>query len=182
MADFTALAAAPHTFPVRVGCNVEADGLCGGPLITMLIGDELHVSVLKALSPLGLWPDRVARVPVDGQGRKRPEALPALDSSTIICLQAGNVNTAACDLADEICAIAHEAGAWVHIDGAFGLWVAAASSRGFLTAGVTYAVDDRWREVAHVQHPITQEHGQLRIPVLVVRSQPWEQLALHKGA
>jgi glutamate/tyrosine decarboxylase-like PLP-dependent enzyme len=78
--------------------------------------------VLKALSMLGLGRSRLARVPADGQGRMRPDALPQLDDHTLVCLQAGNVNTGAFDPAGEVCARAHEAGAWVHVDGAFGLW------------------------------------------------------------
>jgi glutamate/tyrosine decarboxylase-like PLP-dependent enzyme len=147
MANLSALAAARHAVLVRAGWDVESHGLFGAPPITVLVGDEVHVSLLKALSLLGLGRERVVRVPVDGQGRMRPDALPALDGPTIVCLQAGNVNSGACDPVGEICAIAHDAGAWVHVDGAFGLWLAAAPARAHLVRGVAAA--DSWATDAH---------------------------------
>jgi glutamate/tyrosine decarboxylase-like PLP-dependent enzyme len=147
MANFSALAAARHALLLRAGWDVEAQGLFGAPPITVIVGDEVHVSVLKALSLLGLGRERVVRVPVDSQGRMRAGALPALSGPTIICLQAGNVNTGACDPADEICAIARDAGAWVHVDGAFGLWLAATPARKYLVQGVANA--DSWATDAH---------------------------------
>jgi glutamate/tyrosine decarboxylase-like PLP-dependent enzyme len=146
-ANFSALAAARRAQLLRAGWEVEAQGLFGAPPITVIVGDEVHVSVLKALSMLGLGRERVVRVPVDRQGRMRPEALPALDGPTIICLQAGNVNSGACDPIDEICAVARDAGAWVHVDGAFGLWLAAAPERAHLVRGVAAA--DSWATDAH---------------------------------
>jgi glutamate/tyrosine decarboxylase-like PLP-dependent enzyme len=147
MANLSALAAARHAVLERASWDVESQGLFGAPPITVLVGDEVHVSVLKALSLLGLGRERIVRVPVDGQGRMRPEALPALDGPTIMCLQTGNVNSGACDPVDEICAIAHDAGAWVHVDGAFGLWLAAAPERAHLVRGVAAA--DSWATDAH---------------------------------
>jgi len=147
MANFTGLAAARHAILQTLGWDVEAHGLFGAPPVTVVVGDEVHVSALKALSLLGLGRDRVVRVPVDGQGRVRADALPELSSSTIVCIQAGNVNTGAFDPAREICAAAHEAGAWVHVDGAFGLWAAAAPERAHLTAGFEDA--DSWATDAH---------------------------------
>jgi glutamate/tyrosine decarboxylase-like PLP-dependent enzyme len=147
MANFSALAAARHAVLERAGWDVEARGLFGAPSITVVVGDEVHVSVLKALSLLGLGRERVVRVPVDRQGRMRPDALPAMTGPTIVCLQAGNVNTGACDPADELCAVAHDAGAWVHVDGAFGLWLAAAPTRAHLVCGVANA--DSWATDAH---------------------------------
>jgi glutamate/tyrosine decarboxylase-like PLP-dependent enzyme len=91
--------------------------------------------------------ERVVRTPVDGQGRMRAEALPRLSGPTIVCIQAGNVNTGAFDPAAEICHAAHEAGAWVHVDGAFGLWAAAAPVRAHLASGVSDA--DSWATDAH---------------------------------
>jgi glutamate/tyrosine decarboxylase-like PLP-dependent enzyme len=167
MANVSALAAARHALLERLGWDVEAQGLFGAPPITVVVGDEVHVSVLKALSLLGLGRDRVVRVPVDGQGRMRPDALPMLDGPTIICLQAGNVNTGACDPADEICAIAHDAGAWVHVDGAFGLWLAAAPHRAHLVRGVAAA--DSWATDAHKWLNVPYDSG------LVICRQP-EQL------
>jgi glutamate/tyrosine decarboxylase-like PLP-dependent enzyme len=124
MANFSALAAARTALLKRAGWDVEEDGLFGAPPIKVVVGDEVHVSVLKALTLLGLGRSRLTRVPADDQGRMRAEALPPLDDRTVICVQAGNVNTGAFDPTGEVCARAHEAGAWVHVDGAFGMWAA----------------------------------------------------------
>ena len=147
VANFTALAAARHAVLARVGWDVEERGLFGAPPITVVVGAEVHVSVRKALAMLGLGRERVVAVPVDGQGRLRPEALPSLRAPAIVCLQAGNVNTGAFDPAPSVIARAREAGAWVHVDGAFGLWAAAAPRRAYLTAGVAEA--DSWATDAH---------------------------------
>lgn len=147
VANFTGLAAARHALLRQAGWDVEEDGLFGAPPITVIVGDEVHVSLLKALSLLGFGHRRVVRVPVDGQGRMRTGALPSIAGPTIVCLQAGNVNTGAFDPADEICAVAHAAGAWVHLDGAFGLWAAASPERAHLAAGVREA--DSWATDAH---------------------------------
>ena len=147
MANFTALAAARHTLLARAGWDVEAQGLFGAPPITVVVGDEVHVSLLKALSLLGLGRARVIRVPVDDQGRMRAEEIPSLDEMTIICTQAGNVNTGAIDPHDAICAVAHESRAWVHVDGAFGLWAAVSPRFAKMTTGLTAA--DSWATDAH---------------------------------
>jgi glutamate/tyrosine decarboxylase-like PLP-dependent enzyme len=146
-ANFTGLAAARHTVLEHAGWDVESDVLFGAPPITVVVGDEVHVSLLKALAMLGLGRNRVIRVPTDGQGRMRSEHLPALSGPAIVCIQAGNVNTGAFDPAREICRVAHDAGAWVHVDGAFGLWAAAAPERAYLTEGVAHA--DSWATDAH---------------------------------
>ncbi|MFL5272518.1 MAG: pyridoxal phosphate-dependent decarboxylase family protein [Anaeromyxobacteraceae bacterium] len=147
VANFTALAAARHAVLARAGWDVEARGLFGAPPITLVVGGEVHVSVQKALAMLGLGRERVVTVPVDGQGRMRADALPALRGPAIVCVQAGNVNTGAFDPAPAIVARAREAGAWVHVDGAFGLWAAASPRRAHLTAGVADA--DSWATDAH---------------------------------
>jgi glutamate/tyrosine decarboxylase-like PLP-dependent enzyme len=147
IANFSALAAARHALLTRKGWDVEAHGLFGAPPITVVVGGEVHVSVLKALGLMGLGRDRVVRVPVDDQGRMRADALPQLDDHTILCIQAGNVNTGAFDPADAIVPQAKRAGAWVHVDGAFGLWAAAAPARAHLLAG--YAGADSWATDAH---------------------------------
>jgi len=147
MANFTALAAARHAILKKQGWDVEAKGLFGAPPVTVIVGDEVHVSVLKALSLLGFGRERVIRVPVDGQGRMRADALPELTEPAIVCIQAGNVNTGAFDPANEICAAAQRAGAWVHVDGAFGLWAAAAPEHAHLTSGFEKA--DSWATDAH---------------------------------
>jgi glutamate/tyrosine decarboxylase-like PLP-dependent enzyme len=147
MANFSGLAAARHVLLQRAGWDVEARGLFGAPPITVVVGDEVHVSLLKALSLLGLGRERVVRVPVDGQGRMRSQALPPIAGPAIVCLQAGNVNTGAFDPMGELCSKAHAAGAWVHVDGAFGLWAAAAPTRAPLAAGLAQA--DSWATDAH---------------------------------
>ncbi|HEY7346727.1 MAG TPA: aminotransferase class V-fold PLP-dependent enzyme [Ktedonobacterales bacterium] len=147
MANFTALAAARHALLERAGWDVESDGLYGAPPLTVVVGEEAHASLLKALGLLGLGRRRVVTVPVDGQGRMRADVFPRLAGPAIVCIQAGNVNTGAFDPAGEICALAHEAGAWVHVDGAFGLWAAAAPERAHLAAGVANA--DSWATDAH---------------------------------
>lgn len=147
MANFSALAAARHAILERAGWDVERDGLFGAPPITVVVGDEVHSSLIKALGMLGLGRSRVIRVPVDGQGRMRVDALPHLDERTILCLQAGNVNTGAFDPAAAICPAAREAGAWIHVDGAFGLWAAASERLRHLTAGFELA--DSWATDGH---------------------------------
>src|SRR5262249_44824004 len=101
----------------------------------------------KSLAMLGLGRNRVTIVPTDNQGRLRADALPTLGGPTIVCIQAGNVNTGAFDPAREVCQNAHAAGAWVHVDGAFGLWAAASPERAWLADG--FADADSWATDAH---------------------------------
>jgi glutamate/tyrosine decarboxylase-like PLP-dependent enzyme len=147
MANFTGLAAARHALLQRKNWDVEAKGLYGAPEISVVVSEDVHASLLKALSLLGLGGERVMRVPVDKQGRMIPDRMPVLSNSTIVCIQSGNVNTGAFDPAAEICELAHQSGAWVHIDGAFGLWAAAAPERAYLIEGVAQA--DSWALDAH---------------------------------
>jgi glutamate/tyrosine decarboxylase-like PLP-dependent enzyme len=147
MANFSALAAARHVVLERAGWDVEADGLFGAPQVTAIVGDEVHSSVLKVLGLLGFGRERVVRVPVDEQGRMQVDELPPIAGPTIICTQVGNVNTGACDPVAEICERARPAGAWVHVDGAFGLWAAASPAFEHLVAGVEQA--DSWATDAH---------------------------------
>jgi glutamate/tyrosine decarboxylase-like PLP-dependent enzyme len=147
MANFSCLAAARHAVLTRAGWDVESDGLFGAPPITVIVGAEAHATVYKALGLLGMWRKRVVTVPVDGQGRMRADALPAFTGPTIVCAQAGNVNTGAFDPLREICARAHDGAAWVHVDGAFGLWAGAAPERAKLVDGVALA--DSWATDAH---------------------------------
>jgi len=147
VANFTALAAARTAVLDRAGWDVEGRGLFGAPAIQVVIGEEAHPSLIKSLGMLGLGRERVVRVPVDGQGRMRAEALPDLHPPSIVCVQAGNVNTGAFDLAAAICARAHAAGAWVHVDGAFGLWAAAVPRYAHLAEGFRDA--DSWATDAH---------------------------------
>ena len=147
MANFSALAAARTALLQRDGWNVEEDGLFGAPALRVIVGEEVHVSLLKALAMLGLGRNRVIRVPADGQGRMRAEALPELDDRSLICIQAGNVNSGAFDPAGEICSRAGEAGAWVHVDGAFGYWAAASPRYAPLLEGFHLA--DSWAIDCH---------------------------------
>ncbi|HYJ47318.1 MAG TPA: aminotransferase class V-fold PLP-dependent enzyme, partial [Pyrinomonadaceae bacterium] len=132
MANFSALAAARHHVLERAGWSVEADGLFGAPPITVIVGAEAHPTLFKSLGLLGLGRNRVVQVPVDSQGRMCARALPPISGPTIVCLQAGNVNTGAFDPLKEIGRQAHESGAWVHVDAAFGLWAAASPSTSHL--------------------------------------------------
>ena len=176
MANFCALAAARHTLLARAGWDAEADGLFGAPPITVVVGGEVHPSLLKALGMLGLGRKRVTRAPVDGQGRMRADALPALDAQTILCLQAGNVNTGAFDPAVAICPAAQAAGAWIHVDGAFGLWAAASPEYRRLTKGFELA--DSWATDGHKWPNIgydcgialVREPGQLRAAMQIQAS------------
>lgn len=147
MANFSALAAARHAVLEGAGWNVEADGLFGAPPLTVIVGDEGHPTLLKALGLLGLGRKRVVRVPVDSQGRMRADALPSISGPTIVCAQSGNVNTGAFDPLTEICQHAHESGAWVHVDGAFGLWAITAPSTLHLAKGMADA--DSWATDFH---------------------------------
>jgi glutamate/tyrosine decarboxylase-like PLP-dependent enzyme len=147
MANFSALAAARHSVLARAGWDVDADGLFGAPPITVVVGQEVHPTLMKALGLLGLGRSRVLRLPVDAQGRMIAAALPALRGPAIVCLQAGNVNTGACDPCAEIIPWAHDQGAWVHVDGAFGLWAAASPALRHHVEGVQAA--DSWATDAH---------------------------------
>jgi glutamate/tyrosine decarboxylase-like PLP-dependent enzyme len=147
VANFTALAAARYQVLKRVGWDVGAKGLFGAPEIRVVLGEEAHPSVFKSLGLLGLGRDRVVKVPVDAQGRMRADALPEMSGPTIVCVQAGNVNTGAFDPVREICGRAHAASAWVHVDGAFGLWAGASPQFAHLVTGVGEA--DSWATDAH---------------------------------
>jgi glutamate/tyrosine decarboxylase-like PLP-dependent enzyme len=147
MANFSGLAAARHAVLRRAGWDVEADGLIGAPAITVVVGQEAHPTLFKSLGLLGLGRNRVIRVPVDSQGRMRPDGMPELSGPTIVCAQAGNVNTGAFDPIGEVCDRADAAGAWVHVDGAFGLWATAVPSLRHLTEGLSKA--DSWATDFH---------------------------------
>lgn len=147
VAHITALAAARHAVLARTGWNVEADGLFGAPPITVIVGAEAHTTLFKALGVVGLGRNRVVRVPVDSQGRMRADAFPVISGPTIVCVQAGNVNTGSFDPIREIIRISRAKNAWVHVDGAFGLWAAAAPSLAHLVGGVAEA--DSWATDGH---------------------------------
>ena len=146
-ANFTGLAAARGALLRRAGWDVEDQGLFGAPTLAVVVGGGVHVSLLKALAMLGLGRARVVTVPADDQGRMRADNLPGVDERTIVCLQAGNVNSGAFDPAEEICSRARDRGAWVHVDGAFGLWAAVAAERAYLMRGFSQA--DSWATDCH---------------------------------
>ena len=147
VANFSALAAARHRVLTDAGWDVEANGLTGAPEVTIIVGGEAHPTLTKSLGLLGFGHNRVKRVPVDDQGRMIASQLPAIEGPTIICTQAGNVNTGAFDPIGEICDAARPQGAWVHVDGAFGLWAAASSKLRNQTDGLNKA--DSWATDAH---------------------------------
>ena len=147
MANFTSLAAARHAVLARAGWDVEGRGLFGAPEITVVVGAEAHPTLIKSLGLLGLGRTRVVRVPADAQGRMRADAFPAITGPAIVCLQAGNVNTGAVDPFAKLVPLAKAAGAWVHVDGAFGLWAAASPALAPSLAGIEGA--DSWGTDAH---------------------------------
>jgi glutamate/tyrosine decarboxylase-like PLP-dependent enzyme len=152
MATFTALAAARHRVLQRAGWNVEEDGYVGAPAIEVVLGDEAHVTVFVSLQMLGLGRARVHRVAADAQGRMRPDALREtlanLDGPIIVSAQSGNVNTGAFDpLPEIVAAVREKPNAWLHVDGAFGLWAAATPALQGLTEGLAGA--DSWTTDAH---------------------------------
>jgi len=151
MANFTCLAAARHAVLARAGWDVGSRGLRGAPPVALYAGAEAHTTLLAALRMLGFGLDEVTVIDADGQGRMRADALAGALAGgrgpAIVCAQAGNVNTGAFDPLDEIAAAAAARGAWLHVDGAFGLWAAAAPGRRHLTAGFERA--DSWATDAH---------------------------------
>src|SRR5438445_11810918 len=147
MANFTALVAARHALLERAGWNVNEDGMFGAPPIDVVVGAEVHASIRKALSMAGFGRKRVTVVDADSQGRMRSDRLPPLTERTIVCIQAGNVNTGAFDPAEEICAVTKEKRAWIHVDGAFGLWARVSPKYAPLARGFENA--DSWATDAH---------------------------------
>ncbi len=159
MATFTALAAGRHRVLERAGWNIEEDGYVGAPPIEVVVGDEAHVTVFVSLQMLGLGRNRVHKVASDGQGRMMPaslrEVLAGIDGPTLVSAQSGNVNTGGFDPLEEIVPIVRERpNAWLHVDGAFGLWAAANPATRPLMSGIemldSWAVDGhKWLNVPH---------------------------------
>jgi glutamate/tyrosine decarboxylase-like PLP-dependent enzyme len=161
MANATCLAAARHAVLRKAGWDVEQQGLYGAPEIDVIVGGEAHITIFAALRYLGLGAARVRAVPVDGQGRMRPdqlrEALSGTVGPAIVCAQAGNVNTGAFDPLDEIATITRARGAWLHVDGAFGLWAATSPALHSLTKGLERA--DSWATDAHKSLNVPYDNG-----------------------
>ena len=147
MANFTCLAAARNEVLRRAGWDCDRQGLRGALEVQLILGAEAHGTIPKVLAMLGFGRCSIQTVPVDGQGRMLADALPAIRAPAIVCLQAGNVNSGAFDPAGTIIDQAHGAGAWVHVDGAFGLWALASPQRAHLMAGFQAA--DSWATDAH---------------------------------
>ena len=151
MANFTCLAAARHAILERAGWDVERDGLIGAPRVNIVVSAESHATVLAALRLAGFGSGGAIRIPTDAQGRMRGEALGealgSLEGPTIVCAQAGNVDTGAVDELDAIAPLTRARGAWLHVDGAFGLWAAAAPERRHMVNGMALA--DSWATDAH---------------------------------
>jgi glutamate/tyrosine decarboxylase-like PLP-dependent enzyme len=180
MASFTALAAGRHRVLERVGWNIEVDGYVGAPPIAVVAGDEAHVTIFVSLQMLGLGRERVHRVPADGQGRMRPEALrealAQIDGPTLVCAQSGNVNTGAFDPLDEIVPIVRERpNAWLHVDGAFGLWAAAVPQLRDRVAGLAGA--DSWTTDAHKWLNVPYDSG-----IVIVRDAAAHHASMTLGA
>ncbi|MCB1465795.1 MAG: aspartate aminotransferase family protein [Rhizobiaceae bacterium] len=145
MGNFTCIAAARHALLERQGWDVQKQGLNGAPRLRIVAGKQIHVTVMKALSMLGLGTDKIEWVACDDQGRMMLDDLPSTDETTLILTQAGNVHSGACD---PIGAVAEKAGgAWVHVDGAFGLWAAASPSTRSQIVGFEAA--DSWVTDGH---------------------------------
>jgi glutamate/tyrosine decarboxylase-like PLP-dependent enzyme len=179
MANFVGLAAARHAVLARTGWDVEEAGLSGAPAVNLVTGDEAHTTIYAALRMLGLGAGRAQRVPADGQGRMRADELrrllATLKGPTIVCAQAGNVNTGAFDPLRDVVAAAHERGAWVHVDGAFGIWAAAAPERRRLVDGLETA--DSWATDAHKWLNVPYDSG-----IAIVRDPSAHRPAFAKSA
>jgi glutamate/tyrosine decarboxylase-like PLP-dependent enzyme len=151
VANFVCLAAARDEVLRKAGWNADTDGLFGAPPITVLIGDDAHTTVFSALQFLGLGHDRVVRIPTDAQGRMFipafAEAITKVKGPSIVIAQAGQINTGAFDNFAEIVPLAKKAGAWLHVDGAFGLWARASSKTRHLAIGIEGA--DSWATDGH---------------------------------
>jgi len=156
MANFTALAAARSAILDANEWDVERRGLFGAPPIRIVVSEEAHSSIYKALALLGLGMDRVIKVPTDCNGCMSFDSLPELNSNTIICIQAGNVNTGGMDNG-QIVIEAKKKDAWVHIDGAFGLWAGASEQKKHLTKG--YELADSWATDGHKWLNVPYDNG-----------------------
>jgi glutamate/tyrosine decarboxylase-like PLP-dependent enzyme len=179
MANVTALAAARHEMLRRARWDVEALGLQGAPHLTVITGEEAHASIHAACRMIGVGTRTLLRVATDGQGRMRPDALEwalsATSGPTIVCAQAGNVNTGACDPLPEIAELTRDQGAWLHIDGAFGLWAAASPARRRLVAGLPDA--DSWATDGHKWLNVPYDSG-----IVIVRHAAAHRAAMSQTA
>lgn len=166
MANFCGAIAARYYLSKQMGWDIKAKGMIGAPPIRLIVGEEVHASMQRALLLAGFGLDNLIKVPTDEQGRIIPEHFPEIDSSTFICLQAGNVNSGAIDPVKTICIKAKEKGAWVHIDGAFGLWARVSSKKKQMTDGCdladSWAIDlHKWLNVPYDSGLIICRHPEI---------------------
>jgi glutamate/tyrosine decarboxylase-like PLP-dependent enzyme len=175
MANATCLAAARDAVLTRHGWDAAGQGLIGAPPVTVVVGAEVHTTVRKALGIVGLGRDRVTVLPADGQGRISPAKLPELTGPAIVCLQAGNVNTGASDPFGPLIEWARDAEAWLHVDGAFGLWAAASRDLRGQVTGIAGA--DSWATDCHKWLNTTYDCG-----VALVRDREKLQAAMGASA
>lgn len=141
------LTAARRTLLARQGWDFDAEGLAGAPPVRVVVSEAAHITMIKALRVLGFGTRHLVRAPVDAHARVDPDRLPELDDRTLLCLQAGEVNTGEFDPFEPLIRRARTAGAWVHVDGAFGLWARASGQLRGLTAGLDGA--DSWTVDGH---------------------------------
>lgn len=147
MAGFTALSSARQKIYKNQGYDLKKSGLKNAPDIRIVISQDIHTTNITALNYMGYGRDELEFVPVDGQGRVIIDKMPELDPQTIVIVQAGNINSGAFDDFNKICALAKRAGAWVHVDGAFGGWVKISKTRGHMASGMELA--DSWSIDCH---------------------------------
>ena len=147
MGNFCGIVAARYQIYKRMGWDIKSQGMSTAPPIRIIVGEEVHASMQRALLLAGFGTQNLIKVPTDNEGRMISEKLPPLDDSTLVCLQAGNVNTGGIDPVKDICLKAKEKGAWVHIDGAFGLWARVSPLKSVLAEGCELA--DSWAVDLH---------------------------------
>jgi glutamate/tyrosine decarboxylase-like PLP-dependent enzyme len=147
VANLTGVTVGRDTLLRRLGWDIARKGLQGAPRLRVVVGDEIHVSALKALHLAGFGDEQIERVPTDDCGRIRADAFPEIDNHTLVMVQAGNVNTGHSDPFPVLLPRVRAAGGWTHVDGAFGLWAAASPRRRHLVAEVELA--DSWATDAH---------------------------------
>jgi glutamate/tyrosine decarboxylase-like PLP-dependent enzyme len=157
IANLSGLCAGRNELLRRGGWDVASKGLYGAPKIRVMAGADAHAAVHKSISMLGIGSESVVVVPVDDQGRMRPDQMPNLDESALVIAQVGNVNSGAIDPVGEICERAHASGSWVHVDGAFGLWARVLPSMREICAGIENA--DSWSVDAHKTLNVPYDSG-----------------------
>ncbi|MEL6925861.1 MAG: aminotransferase class V-fold PLP-dependent enzyme, partial [Bacteroidota bacterium] len=157
MANFSAIIAARYHLLHKLGWDVNKKGLNGAPKIRIITHHQIHASIRKNLVLLGFGDENIEYVASDREGRMIVDALPELDSTCLIFLQAGNANSGSFDDFDTVCELANKANAWVHIDGAFGLWAAASKKLAYLTKGIEKA--DSWALDAHKTLNVPYDSG-----------------------